>query len=96
MTLRCVKPLASIASKSDPLQLILAKLVSIKASNKALKQALVQQETQRQKDLSQHRNDLATLQRQLEERISVIEQSAPRPKKKVTFETEDSPALEIT
>jgi hypothetical protein len=78
-----------MASESDPLQLILAKLVSIETSNEALKQALVQQE-------AQHRNDLAILQRQLEERISVIEQSASRPKKKVTFETEDSPALEIT
>jgi hypothetical protein len=63
VTLRCVEPLASMASESDLLQLILAKLVSIEASNEALKQALVQQETQRQKDLSQHRNDLATLQR---------------------------------
>jgi hypothetical protein len=85
-----------MASESDPLQLILAKLVSIEASNEALKQALVQQEAQRQKDLSQHRNDLVTLQRQFEERFAVIEQSASRPKKKVTFETEDSPALEIT
>jgi hypothetical protein len=65
VTLRCVEPLASMASESDLLQLILAKLVSIEASNEALKQALVQQETQRQKDLSQHRNDLATLQRPL-------------------------------
>jgi hypothetical protein len=54
VTLRCVKPLASMASESDLLQLILAKLVSIETSNEALKQALVQQEAQRQKDLSQH------------------------------------------
>ena len=78
-----------MASESDPLQLILAKLASIEAGNEALKLALAQQE-------AQHQNDLATLQRQFEERIAVIEQSAPCPKKKVTFETEDSPALEIT
>jgi hypothetical protein len=96
VTLRCVKPLASITSKSDLLQLILAKLVSIKTSNKALKQALVQQKAQRQKDLSQHQNNLVTLQRQFKERFAVIEQSTSRPKKKVTFETKDSPALEIT
>jgi hypothetical protein len=43
-----------MASESNLLQLILAKLVLIEASNEALKQALVQQEAQRQKDLSQH------------------------------------------
>jgi hypothetical protein len=61
-----------------------------------LKQALVQQEAQRQKDLSQHWNNLVTLQRQFKERFAVIEQSASRLKKKVTFKTKDSPALEIT
>jgi hypothetical protein len=78
-----------MASESDPLQLILAKLASIETNNEALRQALAQQE-------AQHRNDMAVLQRQLEERISVVEQSESRPNKKVAFETEDSPALETT
>lgn len=78
-----------MASESDPLQLILAKLASIEAGNEALKQALAQQEVQ-------HQTDLATLRRQFEERFAVIEQSASRSKKKVTFETKDSPALETT
>ena len=78
-----------MASESDPLQLILAKLASIEAGNEALKQALAQQEVQ-------HQTDLATLRRQIEERFAVIEQSASRSKKKVTFETKDSPALETT
>ena len=54
MTLRCVNLLAIMASESDPLQLILAELASIKAGNEALQQTLAQQE-------AQHRSDLATL-----------------------------------
>ncbi|KAF2627897.1 hypothetical protein BU25DRAFT_458288 [Macroventuria anomochaeta] len=77
-----------MAPKSNPLQLILAELASIKAGNEALQQTLAQQE-------AQHRSDLATLWQDFEERLAVIQQSASR-LKKVVIETKDSPALETT
>ncbi|KAJ8118481.1 hypothetical protein OPT61_g568 [Boeremia exigua] len=72
-----------MASESDPLQMILAELASLRASNVALQQELVQQ-----------REDLAAFRQQIEERQTVVEQSVSRQKKRVAFETEDSPALE--
>jgi hypothetical protein len=71
-----------MASESDPLQLILAKLGAIEAD-------LAKQETR-------HRDELAALQQSFEERLAFVEQSASCPTKKVSFETEDTPVLETT
>ncbi|KAF2622338.1 hypothetical protein BU25DRAFT_462885 [Macroventuria anomochaeta] len=61
-----------MAPESDPLQLILAELASIKAGNEAMQQTLAQQE-------AQHRSNLATLRQDFEERLAVIQHARDHP-----------------
>ena len=70
-----------MATKSDPIQLILSKLAAIEASNEALQQTLAQQE-------ARHYDEIATLRKDFGEQLAIVKQSISR-LKRVIFKTKD-------
>jgi peptidoglycan hydrolase CwlO-like protein len=73
---------------TDPLQLILSKLTTLKAGNDALQASIAQQE-------ARHHKELAALRKDFEEKLAVLAQSVP-PRRPDATNAESRPAPAAT